>query len=186
MQPHRRQPTRLPRPWDSPDKNTGVGCDFLLQCMKVKSESEVALIMSESSWPHGLQPTRLLHPWDLLDYKLLIDFFIGSLSWLCYSRHIKLCCCYKQPWILSCIINKNYSHSGAWSDRGSVFHSPSSRGKGKLELNTTIQMLLPKSDRTHFHSFQMSKDQLFNQQGTASYPEIQDLGTLNIVSLLMI
>ena len=41
MRPHRRQPTRLPRPWDSPGKNTGVGCHFLLQCMKVKSESEV-------------------------------------------------------------------------------------------------------------------------------------------------
>ena len=40
--PHRRQPTRLRRPWDSPGKNTGVGCHFLLQCMKVKSESEVA------------------------------------------------------------------------------------------------------------------------------------------------
>ena len=40
MQPHRRQPTRLPRPWDSPGKNTGVGCHFLLQCMKVKSERE--------------------------------------------------------------------------------------------------------------------------------------------------
>ena len=36
--PHRRQPTRLPRPWDSPGKNTGVGCHFLLQCRKVKSE----------------------------------------------------------------------------------------------------------------------------------------------------
>ena len=36
------QPTRLPRPWDSPGKNTGVGCHFLLQCMKIKSESEVA------------------------------------------------------------------------------------------------------------------------------------------------
>ena len=42
VRPHRRQPTRLPRPWDSPRKNTGVGCHFLLQCMKVKSESEVA------------------------------------------------------------------------------------------------------------------------------------------------
>ena len=42
MGPHRWQPTRLPRPWDSPDKNTGVGCHFLLQCMKVKTESEVA------------------------------------------------------------------------------------------------------------------------------------------------
>src|SRR5574340_24582 len=38
----RRQPTRLPHPWDSPGKNTGVGCHFLIQCMKVKSESEVA------------------------------------------------------------------------------------------------------------------------------------------------
>ena len=42
MQPHRRQPTRLPRPWDSPGKNTRVGCHFLLQCVNVKGESEVA------------------------------------------------------------------------------------------------------------------------------------------------
>ncbi|KAB0380060.1 hypothetical protein FD755_007844, partial [Muntiacus reevesi] len=42
VRPHRRQPTRLPCPWDSPGKNTGVGCHFLLQCIKVKSESEVA------------------------------------------------------------------------------------------------------------------------------------------------
>ena len=41
VRPHRRQPTRLPCAWDSPGKNTGVGCHFLLQCMKVKSESEV-------------------------------------------------------------------------------------------------------------------------------------------------
>ena len=41
VRPHRRQPSRLPCPWDSPGKNTGVGCHFLLQCMKVKSESEV-------------------------------------------------------------------------------------------------------------------------------------------------
>ena len=42
VRPHRQQPTRLPCPWDSLGKNTGVGCHFLLQCMKVKSESEVA------------------------------------------------------------------------------------------------------------------------------------------------
>ena len=41
VRPHRQQPTRLLCPWDSPGKNTGVGCHFLLQCMKVKSESEV-------------------------------------------------------------------------------------------------------------------------------------------------
>ena len=40
VRPHRRQPTRLPHSWDSPGKNTGVGCHFLFQCMKVKSESE--------------------------------------------------------------------------------------------------------------------------------------------------
>ena len=40
--PRHGKPTRLPRPWDSPGKNTGVGCHFLVQCMKVKSESEVA------------------------------------------------------------------------------------------------------------------------------------------------
>ena len=42
VRPHRRQPTRLPRPWDSLGKSTGVGCHFLLQCLKVKSESEGA------------------------------------------------------------------------------------------------------------------------------------------------
>ena len=57
------QPTRLPCPWDSPGNNTGVGCHFLLQCMKVKSESEVAQLCPTQR-PHGLQPTRLLRPWD--------------------------------------------------------------------------------------------------------------------------
>ena len=51
VRPHRRQPTRLPCPWDSPGKNTGVGCHFLLQCMKVKSENEVASVVSDSLRP---------------------------------------------------------------------------------------------------------------------------------------
>ena len=63
LRPHRRQPTRLLHPWVSPGKNTGVGCHFLLQYMKVKSESEVAQ-SCPTSQPHGLQPTRLLRPWD--------------------------------------------------------------------------------------------------------------------------
>ena len=67
---HRRQPTRLPRPWDSPGKNTGVGCHFLLQCMKVKSESEVVqscLTLSDpmdcslpGSLVHGIFQARVL------------------------------------------------------------------------------------------------------------------------------
>ena len=70
VQPHRWQPTRLPRPWDSPGKNTGVGCRFLLQCMKVKSESEVAqscLTLSDpmdcsppGSSVHGIFQARVL------------------------------------------------------------------------------------------------------------------------------
>ena len=70
MQPHRQQSTRLPRPWDSPLKNTGVGCHFLLQCMKVKSESEVTqscLTLSDpmdcslpGSFVHGIFQARVL------------------------------------------------------------------------------------------------------------------------------
>ena len=51
VRPHRWQPTRLPCPWDSPSKNTGVGGHFLLQCMKVKSESEAAQWYSIPSYP---------------------------------------------------------------------------------------------------------------------------------------
>ena len=64
------QPTRFPRPWDSPGKNTGVGCHFLLQCMKVKSESEVAQSCPTLSDPmdcslpgssiHGIFQARVL------------------------------------------------------------------------------------------------------------------------------
>ena len=63
VQPHRRQPTRLPHPWDSPGKNTGVGYHFLLQCMQVKNESEVSQSCPTLSDPR-LQPTGLLCPWD--------------------------------------------------------------------------------------------------------------------------
>ena len=54
--PQRRQPTRLPCPWDSPGKNTGVSCHFLLQCMKVKSGSEVAQSCPTLSDPMDCSP----------------------------------------------------------------------------------------------------------------------------------
>ena len=56
VRPQRRQPIRLPHPWDSPGKNTGVGCHFLLQCMKVKSESEVAQSCPTLSDPMDCSP----------------------------------------------------------------------------------------------------------------------------------
>ena len=77
---HRRQPTRLPCPWDSPGKNTGVGCHFLLQCMKVKSESEVAqscLTLRDPmgcSLPgfsvHGIFQVRVLE-WGAIAFSVL-------------------------------------------------------------------------------------------------------------------
>ena len=96
VQPHRWQPTRLPRPWDSPGKNTGVGCHFLLQCMKVKSESEVTqscLTLSDpmdysspGSSVHGIFQARVLK-WGAIAFfcsSLLLSislffFFIFSL-----------------------------------------------------------------------------------------------------------
>ena len=64
VRPHSRQPTRLPHPWDSPGKNTGVGCHFLLQCMKVKSEREVAQSCLTLCDPMDYSLPRLLSPWD--------------------------------------------------------------------------------------------------------------------------
>ena len=75
VQPHRQQPTRFPHPWDSPGKNTGVGCHFLLQCSKGRSESEVTqscLTLSDpmdcsplGSSVHGSFQARVLE-WDAI------------------------------------------------------------------------------------------------------------------------
>ena len=56
VRPHRWQPTRLPCPWDSPGKYTEVGCHFLLQCMKVKSEREVTESCPTLSDPMDCSP----------------------------------------------------------------------------------------------------------------------------------
>ena len=78
VRPHRQRPTRLPRSWDSPGKNTGVGCHFLLQCMKVRSESEVAQSCPTSSDPmdcslpgssvHGIFQARVLE-WGAIAFS---------------------------------------------------------------------------------------------------------------------
>ena len=78
VRPHRRQPTRLPHPWDSRGKNTGVGCHFLLQCMKVKSQSEVAQLCPTLSDPmdcslpdssiHGIFQARVLE-WGAIAFS---------------------------------------------------------------------------------------------------------------------
>ena len=81
LRPQRLQPTRLPGPWDSPGKNTGVGCHFLLQCMKVKSEGEVAQSCPTLSNPmdcslpgssvHGIFQARVLE-WGAIAFTDLM------------------------------------------------------------------------------------------------------------------
>ena len=78
VRPHRRQPTRHPRPWDSQGKNSGVGSHFLLQCVKVKSESEVAQSSPTRSDPvdcslpgssvHGFFQARVLE-WGAIAFS---------------------------------------------------------------------------------------------------------------------
>ena len=102
LQPHRRQPTRLLCPWDSPGKNTGVGCHFLLQCMEVKSESEVAQSCPTTSGPMDCSspgsswdfPGKSILEWGAIAFsekrlgckgktwvRLLYGFDLGYLSW---------------------------------------------------------------------------------------------------------
>ena len=89
VRPHRRQPTRLPRLWDSLGKNTGVGYHFLLQCMKVKSQSEVAQSCSTLSDPmdcsppgssvHGIFQARVLE-WGAIAFSDTCSLDPGSCS----------------------------------------------------------------------------------------------------------
>ena len=87
MRPHRQQPTRLPRPWDSPGKNTGVGCHFLLQCIKVKSESEVA-----QSCPTLSDPMDCSTPGFPVYHQLLELLKLMSIKSVMPSNHFILCC----------------------------------------------------------------------------------------------
>ena len=92
VRPHRQQPIRLTRPWDSLGKNTGVGCHFLLQCMKVKSESEVAQLCPtlhdpmDCSLPgssiHGIFKARVLD-WGAIAFsccRLFICLIVSVLQ----------------------------------------------------------------------------------------------------------
>ena len=94
---HGPQPTRLPHPWDSPGKNTGVGCHYLLQCMKVKSENEVAQscptlrdpmdCSPPGSSTHGILQARVLE-WSAIAFSSSLTTTLQSstetkLSHLC-------------------------------------------------------------------------------------------------------
>ena len=121
VQPHRRQPTRHPCPWDSPGKNTGVGCHCLLQCMKAKSESEVAqscLTLHDpldcslpGSSTHGIFQARVLESgaiafsaiplkWPTVFFRLL-EQIISQFVWK-----------YKKPRITKAVLRKKNGTGG--------------------------------------------------------------------------
>ena len=93
VRPHEWQPTRLPRPWDFPDKNTGVGCHFLLQCMKVKSESEVAQSCPTLSTPwtaaYQVPPSMGFSRQEYWS-GVPLPFLVTNLDSILKSRHITL------------------------------------------------------------------------------------------------
>ena len=115
--PHGLQPTRLPHPWDSPGKNTRVGCHFLLRCMKVKSERKVAQLCLTLSNPmdyslpgssvHGIFQARVLE-WVAIAFSYMILSSVQSLS------RIRL---FATPWTAAyqAPLSMGYSRQESWS-----------------------------------------------------------------------
>ena len=154
VRPHRRQPNRLPRPWYSPGKNSGVGCHFLLQCMKVKSESEVAQSCPTLSDPtdcslpgssiHGIFQARVLE-WGA------IAFSVKPLY-----PHTNLALCISSLWPLSsCMCDKFFrlyptlcdamDYSPPWDSPGKNLGwvaMPTSRGSCRPRNQTMLLLCL--------------------------------------------
>ena len=157
VRPHRWQPTRLPRPWDSPGKNTGAGCHFLLRCMEVKSEKWKwsRSVVSDSLWPHGLQPTRLLHPWDfpgksagvgchcLLRVNMRVVLYI---NWNVTNYHTLWG--FKQPRLKGhTLLSHSFCGSGVWAWPNWVLclGAYKSTFKGSDRLNSHLEARLRKN-----------------------------------------
>ena len=99
VQPHRWQPTRLPCPWDSPGKNTGVGCHCLLQCMKVKSECEVAQLCPTLSDPMDCSlPGSSIHGIFQASVLILCTFPLDQDSSLLFCISLKNLGCFCSLW----------------------------------------------------------------------------------------
>ena len=100
VRPQRQQPTRLPHPWDSPGKNTGVGCHFLLQCIKVKSESEVAQSFRTLSDPmYYSLPGSSVHGFSRQEYWSGVIFSLAH----CFLSSKHYPCCMQPKSFQSCL-----------------------------------------------------------------------------------
>ena len=148
VQSHRGQPTRLCHPWDSPGKNTGVGCHFLLQCMKVKSESEVGQscpTLSDSmdcslpgSSAHGILQARVLE-W------VVIAFSTGGLSGKDFACQYRRCkrlrfnpWVWKIPWRRAWLLTPVFVPGESHGQRNLVGYRP----RGCKESDMTEQLTL--------------------------------------------
>ena len=119
LRPQRWQPTRLPHPWDSPGKNTAVGCHFLLQFVKVKSESEVAESCPTPSDPmdcslpgssvHGIFQARVLE-WVAIAFSDNSMVTTKNLVFICYHTvdplypFADVSFSFRFPWCILCFI----------------------------------------------------------------------------------
>ena len=118
VRPHRRESTRLPCPWDSPGKNTGVGCHFLLQCMKVESEREVAQLCPTPSDPmdcslpgssiHGIFQARVLE-WGAIAFSEHALTPIINLFYIIWSDIVM------QPWLIHKNLDFLKQACGKWA-----------------------------------------------------------------------
>ena len=130
VRPHRREPTRLPCPWDSPGKNTAVGCHFLLQCMKVKSQSEVtqscptlatpwtaayqappSMGFSRQKYWSGV-PLPSPSVTSMLSQKYLRNY-LSVKSWLSSVQSLSRVWLFATPWIAAC--QASLSITNSWS-----------------------------------------------------------------------
>ena len=158
MWPHRWQPARLPRPWDSPGNNTGVGCHFLLQCMKVKSEREVAQSCPTLSDPvdcsppgsyiHGIFQARVLE-WGAIAFSELVIRLQLNMAPFSHERtsgsSSNMCLPIQSKSVFSCL-SQQHHYSGAdekidppaWNSSqcrvqsGNPLHSTGSKNCGPL------------------------------------------------------
>ena len=118
VRPHRWQPTRLPCPWDSPGKNTGVSCHFLLQCRKVKSQSEVSQSCPTLSDPVGCSlpgsSTRGIFQARVLEWGAIALQLVVLYQFQVYSKVIHLCICVLLTQSCPTLCNpRNYSSPGS-------------------------------------------------------------------------
>ena len=151
VRPHRWQPTRLPHPWDSPGKNTGVGCHFLLQFMKVKSESEVAQLCPTLRDPMNCSlPGSSLHPWDFPGKSatwLQLEYFRKGNSFKNSKRfHSSIQRKITNANVESTVGEKRYFKRGVLMCKGSRF--------GKVTMEVTVPSLHhPPGERLIFFFF---------------------------------